>query len=53
MIVYEVKTDNPLECEPVDARELIASGAYTDKPKEEKRAEDKPKRAYNRKSEEE
>jgi len=53
MIVYEVSTGKPLECESVDARELIASGAYTDKPKEENKAEDKPKRAYNRKSEEE
>lgn len=53
MTVYEATTGNPLECEPVDARELIASGAYTDKPKEEKNAEDKPKRGRPSKTEEE
>lgn len=26
--VYEVKSGKPLNCEAVDARELIASGAY-------------------------
>lgn len=38
--VYEKKTGNPVQCEPVDARELIASGEYTAEPKQE----EKPKR---------
>lgn len=53
MIVYEVKTGNPLKCEPVDARELIASGFYTDKQKDEDQQEDKPKRGRPSKAEEE
>lgn len=42
MIVYEVKTGKPHECEPVDARELIASGVYTGKQEEEKQKRCRP-----------
>jgi hypothetical protein len=38
-IVYDVKTGEALKCEAVDVKELISSGAYTDKQKS-----DEPKR---------
>lgn len=40
MEVYDVKTGEPLECEAVDARELVASGQYR-----KEQEEDKPKRS--------
>jgi hypothetical protein len=33
--VYEKKTGKPHKCEPVDARELVDSGAYVKKVEEE------------------
>lgn len=36
MVVYNVETGEAFECESVDAKELIASGAYSESPKEEK-----------------
>lgn len=53
MIVYEVATGRPLKCEPVDARELIASGFYIDNQEEVGQREDKPKRGRPSKAEEE
>lgn len=46
MTVYETETGKPFECEPVDAAELIASGAYKAKQEEEK-----PKRGRKAKEE--
>ena len=42
MIVYDVKTGEPFECKPVDARELIASKAYRAEAEKPKKAR-KPK----------
>lgn len=39
MTVYDKKTGEAVKCEPVDAKELIASGAYVAAV-----VEDKPKR---------
>lgn len=45
--VYDVETGEPVECEPVDAKELVESGAYKAKQEEEK-----PKRGRKAKPEE-
>jgi hypothetical protein len=32
MVVYNKQTGEPMKCEPVDVRELVASGAYVKEP---------------------
>lgn len=50
-VVYDVKTGEAVECQSVDAKEMIASGAYRKDEKEPAKRGPKPK-AEKQKAEE-